>query len=157
MYVEGQYADGAAVARNVPVLVGGVDAAGNAQTLKVGTDGSITVSVETAAGTASNTTTTAYAASLVIKNAPATLFGLTGYNSKTSTQFIQLHDATSLPSNTAVPKVVFSVAASSPFSLDYGDIGRLFTTGIVVANSSTGATLTVGSADCWFDAQYLTT
>jgi hypothetical protein len=32
---------------------------------------------------------------------------------------------------------------------------RFFNNGIVVANSSTSATLTIGAADCWFDCQYL--
>lgn len=100
-----------------------------------------------------NKTTTAYAASLVVKDAPGVLYGLTGYNSKASAQFIQIHDATALPSDTAVPKITFTVAASSNFSLDFGR-GRKFATGITVCNSSTGPTLTVGSADIWVDAQY---
>ena len=101
-----------------------------------------------------NKTPVAYVASLVIKANPGYLHGLTGYNSKTSTQFIQLHDATSLPAESSVPVVVFTVPASSSFSLDYGDEGRYFEVGIVICNSSTGPTKTIGSADCWFDAQY---
>lgn len=102
-----------------------------------------------------NATTTAYAASLVVKATPGILYGLTGYNSKTSAQFIQVHDAASLPSDTAVPKVVFTVGALSNFSLDYGKYGRQFNTGIVVCNSSTGPTKTIGSADVWVDVQYV--
>jgi hypothetical protein len=41
--VEGNDKDGAAVTRNVPVLVGGVDGSGNVQTFLVGTDGSLTL------------------------------------------------------------------------------------------------------------------
>ncbi len=101
-----------------------------------------------------NTTTTAYAASLVISTTPKTrLCGLSGYNSLASTQFIQIHDAASLPANAAVPKIIFEVAASSKFAIDFGANPRTFDTGIVVCNSSTGATKTIGSADCWFDAQ----
>lgn len=102
-----------------------------------------------------NKTTTAYAASLVVKAVPGNLYGLTGYNSKASAQFIQIHDAAALPDDASVPKVVFTVPATSNFSIDFGEHGRSFATGIVVCNSSTGPTKTIGSADCWFDAQYL--
>lgn len=42
MAIEGLVGDGDTVVRNIPVLIGGVDGSGKAQTLKVGTDGSIT-------------------------------------------------------------------------------------------------------------------
>lgn len=102
-----------------------------------------------------NASTTAYAASLVVKAAGGRLFGLSGYNSKGSAQWIQVHDAASLPSDTAVPVVILYVAATSSFSLDFGLRGRAFTTGIVVCNSSTGPTKTIGSADIFADAQYV--
>jgi len=101
-----------------------------------------------------NKTTTAYAASLVIKSAPGYLHGLTIYNSKTSTQFIQLHDAAALPAEGAVPSVLLPVAATSGIGLDYGEDGRYFSSGIVICNSSTGPTKTIGSDDIWVDAQY---
>lgn len=100
-----------------------------------------------------NATSTAYEASRVCKNKGGVLYGITGYNSKASTQFIQVHDAATLPADTAVPVIIMSVAASTPFSLDLGTRGRYFTNGIVVCNSSTGPTKTIGSADCWFDVQ----
>lgn len=101
-----------------------------------------------------NRTTTAYAASLVVSSTPKVrLVGLSGYNSKVSAQFIQIHDAAALPADAAVPKIVFEVAASSKFAIDYGVNGRTFDIGIVVCNSSTAPTKTIGSADCWFDVQ----
>jgi len=103
----------------------------------------------------SNATTTQYVSSLVAKTSAGTLYSITGFNSKTSSQFIQVHNAASLPSNGAVPVLIFIVPASSNFSLDLTPYGRYFSPGgITVCNSSTGPTLTVGSSDCWFDVQY---
>lgn len=101
-----------------------------------------------------NATSSALEASRVVKNAAGTLYGLSGFNSKTSAQYIQLHDANALPGNGAAPVMVFQVPANAPFQLDYGNRGRAFANGIVVCNSSTLATKTIGSADIWVDAQY---
>ncbi len=103
---------------------------------------------------ARNSTSAAYVASQIAKASPGTIYGLTGYNSKGSAQFIQLHDSATLPADTAVPAVVIIVAATANFSIDFTTVGRYFTNGIVVCNSSTGPTKTIGSADCWFDIQY---
>lgn len=108
-----------------------------------------------AATSPTNATSTVYATNIVVKGSAGVLYGMTGYNSKTSKQFIQVHNTTSLPADTAVPIVVFSVAASSSWSLDWGDYGRYFSTGITICNSSTGPTKTIGSADTWWDVQYV--
>jgi len=99
-----------------------------------------------------NAKTTAYAASKVCSAAPAFLCGITVYNSSASTQFIQFHDAASLPANTAVPELFFEILPSTSKMIEFLR-PREFSTGIVVCNSSTGPTLTIGSADCWFDVQ----
>lgn len=101
-----------------------------------------------------DTNSAAYEASRIVKASKGILVGITGYNSKASIQFIQVHDSATLPADTAIPKIIFAVAASSPFALDLGLRGKTFTLGIVVCNSSTGPTKTIGSADCFFEARY---
>lgn len=101
-----------------------------------------------------NATSIAYEASRIIKTAPAILYGFSGYNSKSSTQFILVFDANSIPAEGAIPMIIISVAASSSFAFDLGSVGRTMKYGIVLVNSSTGPTKTIGSADCWFDVQY---
>jgi len=96
----------------------------------------------------------AYETSAIVKATPGTIYSVIGYNSKTSAQFIQLHDSATLPANDAVPKMIWTVAASSNFFLDFGEIGRWCEAGITLSNSSTGPTKTIGSADCWFSVQY---
>ena len=97
---------------------------------------------------------TAYEASHVFKATKATLISLVGYNSKASAQFIQVHDAATLPADTAVPVYSFKVEATQNFSLDVPLTGIQMAHGIVVCNSSTGPTKTIGSADVFFTVVY---
>lgn len=98
----------------------------------------------------------AYVASLVVSVTPKTrLCGLSGYNSLGSIQYIQIHDAASLPADASVPVIRFEVAASSKFAMDFNSNPRVFDTGIVICNSSTPLTKTIGAADCTFDVQVM--
>jgi hypothetical protein len=99
--------------------------------------------------------------SLALENARVALSGhgylvaFTVSNTKAAAQFIQFHDTNAVPSDGAVPVLVFTVAAQSDRTIAYTLPGRFFQRGIVLCNSSTAATKTVGSADCFFDVQYL--
>jgi len=109
-----------------------------------------------ALGAANSVTSAAYEASHVIKATPGTLYKLNVYNSKASAQFIQFYNSATLPADAAVPTgPLITVPTVSSVTIDFGSGGRVFSTGIVVGNSSTGPTKTIGAADCWFDALYL--
>lgn len=98
----------------------------------------------------------AYVASLVVSTtSKVRLLGFSGYNSKTSAQYIQVFDATSLPADGQTPVIRFPVNASDKFAIDFGQHGRSFDNGIVICNSSTVLTKTIGSADCTFDVQVM--
>jgi len=101
-----------------------------------------------------NVNTSAYASSLVVKASAGTANEIRGHNSLASAQFIQIHDASSLPADSAVPEDIILAAANSSFSITYPQ-GKAFATGIVACNSSTGPTKTIGAADCWFSAEFI--
>jgi hypothetical protein len=93
-------------------------------------------------------------ASVVVKGSAGRLFTVGMYNNNVATRYLQGFQAAALPANGTVP--VFSIpvgAGASVFQL-FGDRGLSFGTGIVLANSSTALTLTVGAADSLFTASY---
>ncbi len=90
----------------------------------------------------------------VIKTTSGVLYNINGYNDLGSAQFIHISDRTASADNFA-PDIVLTVAANSNFTFDGGLRGIPFDTGLVVANSSTVATGSIGAADCWFSITYL--
>lgn len=103
---------------------------------------------------ATNATSTALEASRIVKASAGTLWSLTVFNNSASAQYYQLFDSATLPANGAVPIEPMKVSAGSSGSWVFGEIGRAFASGIVVSNSSTAATKTIGAADSLFDAQF---
>jgi hypothetical protein len=108
-----------------------------------------------AAGLPLNTRSNVYENARQVKGGPGYLFGFTVYNSKGSGQFIQWHDSAVLPAEGAVPEGFMDIATVIAKSVQWLPLGRSFLRGIYLVNSSTGPTKTIGSADCFFDAQYI--
>lgn len=92
---------------------------------------------------------------IVVKGGAGSLYGFTVLNTKVSAQFIQWFDLLGLPADGTVPAGVISVPASTSVGVSWLDVGRWHNIGIVLCNSSTAATKTIGAADCFFDVQYL--
>lgn len=93
--------------------------------------------------------------SRIVASGNTKLFGFAGTNTKASSQFILVFDSATVPANGAVPELMLTAQANSDFWISWTPAWRNFSDGVVLCNSSTAATLTIGSADCWFDAQYL--
>jgi hypothetical protein len=103
---------------------------------------------------ASQIISTKLEASHVLSTVPSQLNRLDVFNSKGSAQFILVMDAAALPSNGAVTLLYPPIAIGANTNLTFTFAKPLHaTTGIVLANSSTGTfSLTIGSADCVFFA-----
>ena len=54
----------------------------------------------------------------------------------------------------AVPVAVWTVPTVANLTIDFGVYGYNFINGIVIGNSSTGPTKTIGSADSFFSVRY---
>ena len=80
-------------------------------------------------------------------------YGLIGFNAKASAQYILCFDSATTPADGAVPDFMVIAQATSTFALGFGELGYPFTNGLYICNSSTQQTKTIGSADCWFNAQ----
>lgn len=102
-----------------------------------------------------NASSTVLANRLQVKAGEGMIFGFAVYNSAVAAQFIQLHDSQTSPAAGAVPAAVWTVATVANLNVSWIFPGRWMDRGIWLCNSSTAATLTAGSADCWFDAQYI--
>ena len=108
-----------------------------------------------ASGLPLNAHSNAYENAIRVKSGPGYLIGFTVYNSKNAAQLIQWHDTKDAPASGAVPCGFFSLATVADREFYFNTPGRSFLRGIWLVNSSTGPTYTAGSADCFFDAQFI--
>jgi hypothetical protein len=93
--------------------------------------------------------------SLIVKPTAGYLLGLTANSTNVAAQYILLFDSATVPSNGAIPTTSFTVPLASHLAIYFNTPGRAFQTGICVCNSTTAATLTIGAADTYFDAQFI--
>ena len=82
------------------------------------------------------------------------VYGFTVTSTNAGSQFVLVFDSATLPADGAVPLFGVPVSASNFASAFFGIPGRSFEQGLTLCNSSTLATKTIGSADCFFDVQY---
>jgi hypothetical protein len=106
-------------------------------------------------GFPNNYSSSAYEKSAIVKTGRCTLYGFTCRTSRVSSQYIQVFDLGKVPASSAVPRFFIDIAAVSTLFVNYGRDGRRFDAGCIIVNSTTDTTYTAGSADCWFDVQYV--
>lgn len=98
----------------------------------------------------------AYENSRIGKSSKGLLFSISGFSSKTSSQWIQIFDSITLPPDGAIPIVPpIYVGGTQNFSWDSTLAPFPISYGIVVCNSTTGPTKTIGSNDCMFNIRYI--
>ena len=82
------------------------------------------------------------------------VYGFTVYSTNAAAQYINIFDANMVPADTAVPLFSWTLPANSGVGFGWQPNGRQFQTGLVICNSSTNATKTIGAADTFFDVQF---
>lgn len=113
--------------------------------------GSFTMRVQ---GAESRYDSAAAEASAVLATGRTRVWNVIMHNGNAATRYLLLFDAAALPANGTVPDAPpLQIPADGTGSLDLGD-GSLFLNGLVAASSTTAQTLTIGSADAIFFANY---
>ena len=99
-----------------------------------------------------NSTSVAAENHRIVTTGPALLVGFSA--SSTTAQFIQFFDASLVPADNAVPLPPFAITAGGSVSFTWTP-PRYFANGIVICNSTSQLTKTLGAADTLFDVQYV--
>jgi hypothetical protein len=101
-----------------------------------------------------NATSPQLANSIVAHTGTCRLYGFTVTSTNVAAQFALVFDALAVPAAGSKPKFTVNVAAANSAGVYFGSVGRWFNHGIVICNSTTQGTLTIGAADTIFDVQY---
>jgi hypothetical protein len=110
-----------------------------------GVPGSTAVSVLSASAAANHQ---------VVKTSSGIVLSVNAHNSSGSTRYLHVFDATALPFDGTIPTLApVQVPTDSTGSIDFISTGRPFSTGLVVAFSSTATTLT-NAGGGMFDVVY---
>ena len=99
--------------------------------------------------------------SAVLENArvcrigPALVSGFHAHSTLDTAQFIMVFDASAIPADGAVTPMVWEVAGDSSRDVAWVPYPRGFRNGVVICNSTTNATKTLGAANTLFDVQFI--
>jgi hypothetical protein len=93
----------------------------------------------------------AAAASAAVATTAGWVYSIVGYT--TTEPFIQLHDAAALPANGVVPLLTLPVLPGQWFEFHF-PVGIRFYNGLILCNSSTDLTKTIGGATTQFVCGY---
>lgn len=96
----------------------------------------------------------ALAASRVIKTGPGIFYAITMTNTNAAARFLQVFDANVLPADGAVPLFSRSIPIADSITIEWR-VGHTFNVGLIVCNSTTSASKTLGSADSIFDVTFV--
>ena len=90
----------------------------------------------------------------IVLATPGRLFGFTATSTDAAAQFILVFDEEGLPADGAVPLFALNASATSAAATYFGTAGRWFNRGVVICNSTTQGSKTIGAADTLFDVQF---
>lgn len=111
-----------------------------------------------ASGVPLNSSSLALENARLVKAGAGMIFGFAVLNTGPA-QYIQLHDKVAAPATGDIPHSVWlaAIGSTTATNLNVSWIfpGRFFQRGCWIVNSSTAATYTAGSADCFIDVQYI--
>lgn len=102
-----------------------------------------------------NATSPKLSNSIIAATGVCRLYGFSATSTNVAAQFVLVFDSAVVPGTGAVPVYALNVAAAAGASSYFGSVGRSFDHGIVICNSTTQGTLTIGAADTLFDVQYV--